>query len=466
MGYVDTAWFQDEWYALLQPVNDPAHFSPLQWHIKALKQFHLEAPRKHAKSECVSINYPSWLIGNYPEIRIGIVSKTAPLAEQTVAAIRNRIENDQRYIDVFGDLKPKAPQKWTDSEFFVERKTIGKFATIYGCGLGGSLTGRGFDLIIADDIIDEENVNTPGQLEKASRWFFKVLLTTLFSHGATLVIGTRWHYADLYNDLIEPLEKGGKGWPHRIYRAIQNYENVEKGEVPQVLWPQVWTYERLMQKKADIGSIYFNSQFQNDPTSMTGDLLKAEWLHPWNEVDNNFVPSPNLPKYAGIDPALGEGDLFAVCTASFDRVLNRLYIHDVYAKRVPYPQAMQLIQQLHGIHNYSKLFVESNAFQKVIMYMPQLQGLPIVPTVTSKGKEERLIPLSSHFESRRAVLNPAWMYLQSEFFQEWVQFPRSGHDDALDCVEIIARNLLGVTALPEGRGVSVVRKKTNIIEDE
>jgi predicted phage terminase large subunit-like protein len=143
-----------------------------------------------------------------------------------------------------------------------------------------------------------------------------------------------------------------------------------------------------------------------------------------------------------------------------------LYIHDVYAKRVPYPQAMQLIQQLHGIHNYSKLFVESNAFQKVIMYMPQLQGLPIVPTVTSKGKEERLIPLSSHFESRRAVLNPAWMYLQSEFFQEWVQFPRSGHDDALDCVEIIARNLLGVTALPEGRGVSVVRKKTNIIEDE
>ena len=221
-----------------------------------------------------------------------------------------------------------------------------------------------------------------------------------------------------------------------------------------------------MQKKADIGTVYFNSQYQNDPTSMTGDLLKAEWLHPWNETDNNFVPSSNLPKYAGIDPALGEGDLFAISTASYDRVLNRAYLYDVYAKLLPYPAAMQLILQLHGIHNYSKIYVESNAFQKVIMYMPQLQGLPIVPTVTSKGKEERLIPLSSHFESKRMTINPAWMYSQSEFFQQWVQFPRSAHDDALDCVEVMARNLLGVTAMPEGKGVAVVKKKPTLKEDD
>src|SRR5271157_2681752 len=94
IGYVNTAWFQDEWYNLLQSANNPEHFSPLPWHPKALKTFHLEAPRKHAKSECISINYLSWLIGNFPETRILIVSKTAPLAEATVAAIRNRLEND------------------------------------------------------------------------------------------------------------------------------------------------------------------------------------------------------------------------------------------------------------------------------------------------------------------------------------------------------------------------------------
>ncbi len=100
------------------------------------------------------------------------------------------------------------------------------------------------------------------------------------------------------------------------------------------------------------------------------------------------------------------------------------------------------------------------------MYMPQLQGLPIVPVVTSKGKEERLIPLSSHFESKRITLNPAWVYTQSEFFQEWVQFPRSAHDDALDSVEILVRNLLGVTSMPEGKGVSVIKKKPQENEDD
>jgi predicted phage terminase large subunit-like protein len=86
--------------------------------------------------------------------------------------------------------------------------------------------------------------------------------------------------------------------------------------------------------------------------------------------------------------------------------------------------------------------------------------------VTSKGKEERLIPLSSHFESKRMTLNPAWMYTQSEFFQEWVQFPRSAHDDALDSVEILARNLLGVTPMPEGPGVAVIRKKPPLDDED
>jgi hypothetical protein len=63
------------------------------------------------------------------------------------------------------------------------------------------------------------------------------------------------------------------------------------------------------------------------------------------------------------------------------------------------------------------------------------------------------------------MFNPAWPYSQSEFFQEWVQFPRGAHDDALDCVEIMARNLLGVTAMPEGRGVAVVKKKQPIEDD-
>lgn len=438
LGYSQFAPFHDDLYTLLQPCNDSEHFSPLPWQTHAIKNYHLEAPRKHAKSESI-INYVSWLIGNYPDIHILIVSKTSDLAEATVAAIKNRIENDERYLTIFGNLKPKTPQKWTDSEFIVERKKISKFPTLRGCGLMGSLTGGGYDLIIADDIIDEENINTKLQLEKVSRWFFKVLLTTLFANGACFVIGTRWHYADLYNELITPKNKGGKGWLHRVYKAILNEKEIEAGQKPVVLWPSQWSYERLLKKREEIGTIYFNCQYQNDPTGLEGDLLKAEWLHHWEDE-----PSPSLPNFAGVDVSTGDAqsDLYSIATLSYDRHNKQGYLKEVYADRVSFPLFLKTLKQKHDLYHYSKIYIESNAFQKVLMYIEELKGLPIVPSPTTQNKEARFIPMSSHFEAKRVLLNPL-IGQTSEFWSEWIQFPKAAHDDALDGAEIVVREVIG-----------------------
>ena len=377
------------------------------------------------------------MIGNYPELRGLIVSKTADLAEATVATVRNRIENDQRYRDVFGNLKPEVPQKWTDSEFFVKRKTISKFPTLRGVGLGGSLTGYGFDYIIADDIIDEENVRTPLQFERADTWFFKVLLPTLFPWGGTFVLGTRWHYADLYGSLIAPVSEGGKGWQHKIFKAIQNPNEIEAGAAPIVLWPKVWSYKRLLQKKADVGSIVFSCQYQNDPTAMEGNLLKSKWLQPWEQR-----PPTICRYYFGIDPSLGESDYFGIAVLAQDPQTQQCYLEDVWAEHLPFPQILrEKLPQM--VQNYKplKIFMETNFWQKLLLKMPELQGLPIVPVNTVKNKEERFIPLSSHFESKRVLVNPLLLN-KGEFWTQWVQFPRGQHDDAVDCVELVVSNVL------------------------
>jgi predicted phage terminase large subunit-like protein len=425
LGYQNTAYFQDEWYNLLQPQNDPEHFSPLQWHPKALKKYHLEAPRKHAKSECTAINYPSWLIGNYPNIHILIVSKTSDLAEATVAAIKARIETDEKYHAVFGDLKPKSPQKWTDQQFIVKRKEISKFPTLRGCGLMGALTGGGNDLIIADDIIDEENVNTRLQLEKASRWFFKVLLTTMFPWGACFAIGTRWHYADLYAELL-------KKWKHQIYKAILNEKEIVEGKPPEVLWPKVWSYQRLMEKQDDIGC-----QYQNDPTGMEGSLLKAKWLTPWDKT-----PPSWCEYYAGLDPSLGEHDYFGIATLAYDRKNNQRYLVDVWAEHLPFPDIMKTkIPLLHAQYKYVKMYMETNFWQKLLMDMPELRGLPMVGVKTVRDKTSRFITMSSHFEAERVLVNPL-LLRNSEFWTEWVQYPRGQHDDALDATEIVVNKVV------------------------
>lgn len=425
--------FHERWYELLQPMNDPEHFSPLRKHLLAKKKFHLEGPRKHGKSQCIAINYPSWLIGKYPDIHITIVSKTATLAENSLSEIMTRAETDPKYLEIFGEIRPRKPQKWSATQIYVKRRIISKFPTIHATGLYGPLTGGGNDLIIADDIIDEENVTSKRQIEKVSLWFHKVLLTTLFPKGACLAIGTRWHYSDLYRELLE-------SWPNEVLKAIINEKEILVGEPPKVLWPEVWSYEDLLSKKKDIGTVIFNCQYQNDPTGMEGDLLKREWLHSWSKPPDN----KQLIFYAAVDPALGEGDLAAISIGGFDSSISQMYLFDVWAERLGPPGFFKKLREFHVEYNFAKIYVESNAFQRVLTFIPEFtRGLPTTPTHTDSNKHRRIIAMSSHFESKRVLINPAINNIKHEFISEWIQFPRGEYVDALDSTEILLRNVIG-----------------------
>lgn len=415
LGY-DNAPFHKNWYDFLQ-----YDFSPLREHPNAIKKFHIEAPRGHAKTECVAINYPSWLIGKYPNININIVTKTADLAESESRTIKTRIESDKKYISIFGDLKPKYPRKWTDKQFIIKRDEISKNPTIKATGLMGPITGGRSDLIICDDVIDEENIRTRLQLEKVDTWFTKILIPTLFPWGAIIVIGTRWSYNDLYRKLLET-------WPNKVYKAIIDEASQE------VLWPNYWPYDKLVERRKEIGTIIFNCQYQNDPTGYEGDLLKSSWLHYWD-----VGPPGHVLKFAGIDPAGGEGDQSSIATFGYDSSLRKGYLIDVWAERIPFPLFLRKIVQSHELYNYSKMYVETNAFQSVLLNQQELEGLPLVGTQTSSNKEQRFISMSSHFEALRILVNP--LLYNGSFWTEWVQFPRGQYDDALDAVEIVVRKL-------------------------
>lgn len=415
MGYINAP-FHEELYRFLQ--YDFGFENPV-------KKYLILWPRGHGKTECVSFNYLTWLIGQRPNTHINLVTKTASLAEEILTAIITRIESDERYKKLFPRLKSTHPKKWTNREIIVNRDEISKNPSIKATGLMGPITGGRSDLIICDDIIDEENVRTRLQLEKVDTWFNKVLYPTLYPWGALLVIGTRWSYADIYATLLEK-------WPHSIKKAIIN-EKEEK-----VLWPEYWSYEKLLDRRNEIGSIYFTCQYQNDPTGMEGNLLKGEWLHPWEQP-----PPAHLPNYAGIDPSLGEGDYFGVATLAYDSRLNQAYLKDVWTEHMPFPiiiheKLPQLIQQ----YRYVTMYLETNFWQKILTYLPEFKGLPITPVQTMRNKESRFIAMSSHFESKRVLVNPL-LLRRSEFWTEWLQFPRGVHDDALDATEIVTRRVLG-----------------------
>jgi len=368
------------------------------------------------------------MVGNYPNLHVNIVTKTASLAEEILTALITRFEIDEKYKQVFGELKPQQTKKWTNREIIVDRTEISKDPTLKATGLMGPITGGRSDLIVCDDIIDEENIRTHLQLEKVTTWFNKVLTPTLYPWGGIIVVGTRWSYADIYATLL-------KKWPHDMKQAIEIIDDKETGNV---LWPEYWSLAKLRERQKEIGTIFFNCQYQNDPTGMEGELLKAEWLHPWEEL-----PPPNCEYYAGLDPSLGESDYFGIGTLAYDRRHNQGYLVDVWAEHMPFPDILkEKLPQLNSQYHYAKMYMETNFWQKILTYLPELKGLPIVPVQTVRDKQSRFIPMSSHFESKRILVNPL-IDKTHEFWVEWVQFPRGQHDDALDCVEIVTRNVIG-----------------------
>lgn len=446
MNYENSS-FQNEWYDFLQHKFNPFKECPKKYGLypayqpkclacqECVKQFLLLWPRGHAKTECTSVNYVSWLIGNNPNIHVNIVTKTASLAEDILIGLMTRFENDERYIEIFGELRPSNPKKWTIYELIVNRNEISKNPTIKATGLGGGITGGRSDLIIFDDIIDEENVRTKEQIEKSELWFYKILYPTLYPWGGILGVGTRWHYADLYSRMLPVYNSFGEMVEKNWWPNVDIKQAIRKDGT--LLWPEYWTIEKLQDRRSKMGSILWDCQYQNDPTSMEGSLLKNEWLHSY-EAD----PSSSNLRYAGIDPALGEGDLQAIATLSIDKASGQAYLEDAWAKAVPIPEFLRKINEFHQKHHYAKIFIESNAFQKILVFLPELSGLPIVPSQTIKDKEQRFIGMSSHFEAKRILINPT-INLRSEFYTEWVQFPRGQHDDALDAVEIVTRETVG-----------------------
>ncbi len=416
LGYVNAP-FHNEIYDVLQN-----KFSPLKFHPDKLKRHIWLLPRGHGKSECIDMNYLSWLIGKYPDIHINIVTKTASLSEEILLALMTRLESDDRYREISGDLKPINPRKWTTKELIANRHEISKNPTIKATGLMGAITGGRSDLIVCDDIIDEENVRTPLQFEKVLTWHNKVLSPTLYPWGGEIIIGTRWHYADLYAELM-------KQYPYDIKRAIQPDGTA--------LWPSYWSLQKLEEKRREIGTIIFDCQYQNDPTSMEGSLLKSKWLTPWDQR-----PPTYCHYYAGIDPSLGEADYFGIATLAHDPQTGQGYLEDVWAEHLPFPQILkEKLPQLMQQYRYSKIYMETNFWQKLLTKMPELQGYPIVPINTVTNKEQRFIPMSSHFESKRVLVNPLLLN-RGEFWTEWVQFPRGQHDDAVDAVDLVVSNVM------------------------
>lgn len=368
------------------------------------------------------------------DVRILIATKTLANAEDFLKEIKQHFESNERLKEIFGEFVGQ--DRWDGHAIQVAGRTRPmKEPTINTVGVEGAVASKHYDVIIADDLVDEDNSRTPYQRQRMVDWYYKMLAPCLqppnpkfpyrgdFHHS-----GTRFHYNDLYGHLTNVQPDGSGGELKQSTLVIPALD--EQGNSP---WPERHTKEWFEEKKRTYGLIRFNSQYQCNTDAMKGQIFRYDDCQ---VIDEGKEPFPETaPHYIGIDLAIGEkdtNDMFAmVCLAKTDM---GYWVRDYFEDQLRFADQTAKIIEWAKKYKPVRTAIEVNAYQKaqfqeVKRKMPELNLLGIT---TLKDKVARATQLSATFEAKRV----RFRHGQHHLVEHLVLFPNNKFDDLFDAFDL------------------------------
>ena len=178
-------------------------------------------PPRYLKTYLITIAFTAWMLGKNPKFRIICAAYGMPLAEKFNSDTL-RLMRSACYKRIFPGthLNPKLQSK---TEF---ETTAGGYRL--ATSVGGTITGRGADLIIADDPLKANEAHSPTARQTCIDWF-NTSVHTRFNQpkqGRAIVVSQRLHAEDLPGHLLEV-----GGWEPLILPAINSKKHFTKSFV-------------------------------------------------------------------------------------------------------------------------------------------------------------------------------------------------------------------------------------------
>ena len=415
-------------------------------------------PRYTFKSCIATIGYALWRLVNNPDLRILIYSDATTKAEGFLTAIKNHVTGLDRtslFRKYFGawEVDPKSGV-WNQSQIVVKpREKAQAEPTIDTGGIETSKVGMHYDLIIFDDIVSDKNVTTPEQMEKVHECYKKAL-SLLKPGGDVVMVGTRWHFGDLYGRLF------AENLSTHLFATHLRKAEVD-GEYPFASIGLDQTF--LAQQKQQQGSYVFSCLYQNEPVDDDTAIFKSsDFRFYTNRPENLFIT-------CCIDPAISEAaaaDDTAITVVGTDAELN-MYVLEIVAGHLLPDQLMNEVFSLHQHWGFRILGLETNAFQKMLRkelerrfayertHNPNFKFFQVEEFTGSSAnsKDLRIRGLQPYHERGALRLPGERLELLTGPYQklalQMMQFPHSQHDDVLDSLAYhVPIHRAGSTTIP------------------
>lgn len=221
--------------------------------------------RFHYKSTIITLAGTVQEILRNPDVTIGILSYTKPVAHKFVDQIRRALEMPELtrlYPDILWEKPPRL--NWsTQGGLIVKRRTNPKEPTVSGSGLvDGQPIGMHYALRIYDDVVVPASVTTPEQIVKTTEaWELSLALGTE-DGGRAWYAGTRYHPDDTYSVI---LSRGSLKERRRLC-------------VDAAGKPTMMTDEALDRLRRDMGPGTWSAQMLQNPVASGVRVFRDEWI--------------------------------------------------------------------------------------------------------------------------------------------------------------------------------------------
>lgn len=448
-------WFFNRYVLEFPDVGSEFHVDLCQrWQARVKRRFTLWlAPRGHLKTTCLSEGGTLWQ-HTTSDIRSLVVNAKLENAIAILANIRMYTRTKEVFRWLFPefcvDLVPgrhaKRCKDVHDRLDFPCSQFVGrKEGNIEVMSAEASLVSKHYDNQLYDDAVNDENTTTKDYRDKIFTWYKNSLQLRHDPNVSTVkLIGTRWHFDDLYSRLIKEemrhREKqaisGKKVKPRYLIYVRSAQERDATGELKPV-WKERFNSELLEEIKGELGSYLYSCHYENNPLPEGSAIFKYNDIKP---IDQMLIPD-EVVNMAAVDLALEDTktkDHTVITVASFDKD-GKMYVREIYRDKVFPLDLINKIIELQKKWKLVRVAVEQNAFQNTIYksYKREAEKQRVyVPWVEMtrgprSNKFKRIVALQPRVERgdffyEEGIENTDWL------IEEMVTFDQGAHDDILD----------------------------------
>ena len=316
----------------------------------AIRDLVINVPPRSTKSIIISVMWPAWAWAEVePSLRWLFSSYSLDLSLDHSRMCRDIIRSEP-YQRRYGDCYQLRDDHDTASDFANDKG--GRRQAI---SVGSATTGKGGDILVADDPHNVIEGESEADRKRVKRWFGQAFSTRRNdpATGARVVVMQRIHQDDLSGNLLAE----GSRWERLIYR--QEYEpekDADGGAAPsrttalgyadmrdtegELLWPDRFTADVVAAARIDLGDYGFAGQHQQRPAPLAGGIFHREWWQRYSLSQHRAIQFRRFGIFVDTAQKTQAGNDYSVFLLAAIDALQDYYMLDLWRAKVEAPELL------------------------------------------------------------------------------------------------------------------------------